>query len=55
MLTKAERRDKALQHFVSTFGEHIGTQKWEEYCQKSDLLEPKEKKTPKPKAVKGEK
>lgn len=43
MLTKEERREKAHRHFISTWGEEIGTRMWKEYCEKSDLLPEKKK------------
>lgn len=49
MLTKVERRDKALRHFVATWGEAKGTELWKDYCKKSDLLEDEPKKKAKAK------
>ena len=38
MLTPEVRREKALRHFVETFGEERGVPMWEDYCRKSGLL-----------------
>ena len=55
MLSKEERREKALKHFVSTWGERQGTKMWEDYCKKSGLLETrKPKKTEEPEKAKKE-
>ena len=53
MLTNEDRRDKALRHFVATWGEAKGVALWKDYCRKSGLLEDAPKK-PKAKAPKAE-
>lgn len=37
-MTPEIRREKALRHFTTTFGEERGVPMWEAYCKKSGLL-----------------
>lgn len=43
MLSKEDRRDKALKSFIATWGEAKGVKLWEDYCKKSGLLPTKAK------------